>query len=155
MMGVFVQMNTDSHMARHSPVGYVVQENGCWDWVGAATRDGYCQFCVPRSGKKVRQVYAHRYVYELHNGAIPDGMELDHLCKNRSCVNPGHLEPVTHKQNMERGFHATKTHCKHGHELTDDNLVRGLPNRRCLTCDRDRKSRWYRKNLTELKGKVG
>lgn len=99
MMGVFVQLNEDntSPMAQKYPLGYVIQENGCWQWVGMA-RKGYGMF--HRNGKKVS---AHRFVYEQTKGSIPAGLELDHLCKNKGCVNPDHLEPVTRKENVRRG----------------------------------------------------
>jgi hypothetical protein len=72
-------------------------ETGCWVWQGARYRTGYG--CVRRSG---RNLHAHRYTYEKANGPIPPGLELDHLCRNRACVNPDHLEPVTHAVNMQR-----------------------------------------------------
>ncbi len=102
---------------------------GCWLWYGA-TGDGYGLFGVKR-----RLVKAHRFSYEKHRGAIPKGMVLDHLCRNRSCVNPDHLEVVTFKENVLRGIgptaiNAAKTHCPLGHEYHR----RADGNRRCRTC---------------------
>jgi hypothetical protein len=71
---------------------------GCWQWTGAKNGDGYGSFA---EGSKGKHHPAHRFSYELTVGPIPDGMQIDHRCRNRSCVNPSHLRPVTHKQNME------------------------------------------------------
>jgi hypothetical protein len=70
----------------------------CWEWTGSLMTDGYGQKC--HGG---RYVAAHRLVYEALVGPVPEGLELDHLCGNPSCVNPDHLEPVTHQENMRRG----------------------------------------------------
>jgi hypothetical protein len=70
----------------------------CWEWTSARTPSGYAR--VKRQG---RDSQAHRVAYEVHVGPIPDGLELDHLCRNRGCVRPDHLEPVTHAENMRRG----------------------------------------------------
>lgn len=88
----------------------------CWNWIGYLSPKGYGRFNVNGKNK-----YAYRVTYEWIKGPIPDGLELDHLCRNRACVNPDHLEPVTHKENQSRGIHATKTHCKWGHEFTEKN----------------------------------
>lgn len=75
----------------------------CWPWLGTTTSTGYGLFGVPRED---RTVGAHRYAYELVVGPIPTGLELDHLCRVRNCVNPAHLEPVTHAENLRRGREA-------------------------------------------------
>jgi HNH endonuclease len=77
---------------------YVVEPNGCWRWTGGVTGSGYGHFSI-------RSIYyqAHRLLYILHRGAIPDGFEPDHLCRNRRCVNPWHLELVTRSVNVQRG----------------------------------------------------
>jgi hypothetical protein len=79
---------------------YVVESNGCWRWIKALTGSGYGHFSI---GSVYYQ--AHRLTYILLRGPIPDGMEPDHLCRNRWCVNPWDLELVTHTVNMRRGIH--------------------------------------------------
>jgi hypothetical protein len=74
-------------------------ETGCWEWSGKRDDDGYGRFAF--NGKKVR---AHRWLFEFATGPIPEGLELDHLCRNRACVRPRHREPVTHAQNIRRGM---------------------------------------------------
>lgn len=121
-------------------------EEGCWNWTGAATR-GYGAFAI--SQRPTVAVRAHRFSYELEYGKIPDGLTIDHLCRNKSCVNPKHLEAVTPKVNVLRGdtitaANAKKTHCIHGHKFTKENThitPRGA--RRCRACERYR-VRFYR-----------
>lgn len=134
--GQFVQMNTSSRLALSFPVGYRVQENGCWDWVGAVHTNGYGLFW---NNKKLRR--AHRVFYEMTRGPIPKGLVIDHLCRNKLCVNPDHLEAVTQKENLSRGggpipAYARRTHCHRGHALTPDNRYRSDPSRRCRACHR-------------------
>lgn len=77
-------------------------EGGCWVWMGGVNRKGYGQFGV-LTAEGVVGYRAHRLAYELEVGAIPPGMVLDHLCRNRRCVNPDHLEPVSDSENVRRG----------------------------------------------------
>lgn len=110
----------------------------CWIWQLYKDPNGY-----GRSSKgDSRGVLAHRLVYEEQRGAIPAGLDLDHLCRVTSCVNPSHLEAVTHKVNMLRGVNppaqnALKTHCKRGHPFDAENThYTPAGKRRCRTCDR-------------------
>lgn len=115
--------------------------SGCWHWIGAQKGNGY-----GNSWLNGRNQPAHRVIYQLIKGEIPDGMDLDHLCRNRICVNPNHLEPVTRSVNLSRGLSGenlasiarSMTHCKRGHEFTEENtrLYRGK--RCCRACARDR-----------------
>lgn len=111
----------------------VKKTESCWIWTAYLNAQGYGQLAVSRGNLQL----AHRVAYELIVGAIPDGLVLDHLCRVRNCVNPGHLEPVTQAENMRRGMIATKTHCKWGHLLSGENLYRAPNgNRRCRQCAR-------------------
>ena len=111
--------------------------SNCWEWKGSKGR-GYGLFSV--NGKIG---VAHRFSYELFKEQIPQGMELDHLCKNTSCVNPEHLEPVTHKENLMRGntrarLNLNKSNCPHGHPYDADNTYKRRGMRECRTCIRER-----------------
>lgn len=107
----------------------------CWLWEGAKS-DGYGHMWVG-SGYSV----AHRVAYELLVGPIPVGLDLDHLCRVRACVNPEHLEPVTRRENLQRGYghNLRVTHCPRGHEYTAENTrVSKLGQRHCRECTRSR-----------------
>lgn len=116
---------------------------GCWRWDGSIDPNGYGRITVDGSTR-----YAHRIVYENHVGPIPQGLELDHLCRVRSCVNPAHLEPVTHQVNVDRGMgHGSETHCPSGHPYAGENLStwtdsNGITRRQCRTCKRAAGRRW-------------
>jgi hypothetical protein len=128
-----------SKVDKHGPLsGYAPHLGPCWLWTASKMQYGYGAFNFgPRIGR------AHVFAYTVLVGPIPDGLELDHLCRVPGCVNPSHLEPVTHRENCLRGtsivaVYAQRTHCKNGHEFTSDNTGRGRGNsRRCLACHRE------------------
>lgn len=104
----------------------------CWRWTGPLSVDGYATFNINNHPVRV-----HRFAYKLLVGPIPDGLVIDHLCRNRACCNPAHMEPVTDAVNLRRGFspsalNARRTHCRRGHELPD--VPTGNRGRRCPAC---------------------
>jgi hypothetical protein len=115
----------------------------CWVWTASANQFGYGHILTEGRTRGM----AHRVAYELLIGPIPEGLELDHLCRNPPCVNPDHLEPVTHAENMARApwtavqARRAQTHCKRGHEFTEDNIYRrpGGVGRSCRTCRASRR----------------
>ena len=140
-------------------------ESGCIEWVGGKFSNGYGAFhpgpsaLIPGAQKKI---LAHRWAYEHAVGPVPDGMQLDHLCRNRSCVNPDHLEPVTPAENQARAAKARITECPQGHPYTEENtlLSNGGRHRRCRACTTERenlrapkKNALRRKNRREQSGR--
>lgn len=120
----------------------------CWEWT-AVTSNGYGQMKVAGKNR-----YAHRLSYEWYVGEIPEGLTIDHLCRNRRCVNPGHLEPVTQRENIARGVGsaaiALRTgRCCRGH---DDWVVNG-DGRQCRTCRNEINKRWRLEHLDAVRAR--
>lgn len=115
----------------------------CWTWTAAIGGTGYGFFWLAG-----RVHPAHRVSYELACGEIPEGATIDHLCRNRRCVNPAHLEPVSHGDNVMRGIsfaaqNARKTHCPAGHPYDSRNTyINGAGDRICRACNRERARKW-------------
>ena len=120
--------------------------SGCWLWTGYLDAHGYARLgVVIHDGRWIPRP-AHQIAYEVFRGPIPDGLVLDHLCRVRCCVNPDHLEAVTNEENLKRGIRdagnkaacakaRAKTHCKHGHQYTDETTLRDKNgNRFCSIC---------------------
>jgi hypothetical protein len=127
-----------------------IQPQGdCWIWQGAPTANGYGRFSERAELGKILTQYAHRLIYEILVGPISEGLHIDHLCRNRMCVNPAHLEPVTCRENILRGIspiaqQARQTHCKRGHEFTAENTrVSARGSRTCITCKAQARHRRY------------
>jgi hypothetical protein len=138
-------------MPEHRPLAERVWEKvektpACWLWRGTIDRHGYGTIRQSRCDGG-RQLRAHRAVYELVVGPAPDGLDLDHLCRNRRCVRPDHLEPVTRRTNLLRGDtvtarNAAKTHCKNGHPFNEQHTYRRKDGSRfCRTCLKDARRR--------------
>lgn len=120
------------------------RSDGCWTWQAYVGRDGYGRFAAGRP------VLAHRFAWTLLRGPIPDGLQLDHLCRNRRCVRPDHLEPVTPLENVRRGQgHGSESQCPRGHAYAGANLhIRRDGRRTCRACDRARGRR--RRRMIEV-----
>jgi hypothetical protein len=142
---------TDAQTARFWPK--VQKGEGCWEWAASRSREGYGRFFLGRDENGKHNALAHRFAYEVLVGPIPEGLQLDHLCRNPPCVNPAHLEPVTSRENSLRGEglvgqRARQTHCLRGHPLSGSNvLIRNCRpgSRVCRAClktyDRERSRR--------------
>jgi hypothetical protein len=125
-------------------------EDECWEWTGFIGSKGYGTVYLPVGTEtseyvpRGRMLMAHRLVYSMLVKPIPAGLQIDHLCRVRKCVNPAHMEPVTQRENILRGvgvtaINAAKTHCIHGREFTSENTPssrRG--DRQCRQCTNER-----------------
>lgn len=115
-------------------------DDGCWEWQGLQTSNGYGKWSKG-PGQRVRAI--HRITWEHYkNQEVPEGLQLDHTCRNRLCCNPDHLEPVTPSENTMRQDHyeRRKTHCPKGHEYDEANTrITPAGKRVCRTCDRERR----------------
>jgi hypothetical protein len=127
---------------------------GCVVWTGAHDGNGYGNLYYRPAKRDYRYIRAHRLAYELFVGPVPEGLNLDHLCRNPPCFNPAHLEPVTPAENVLRGIspnaiNARKTHCKRGHEFNQENTRINCDGyRQCRECNRAYdKARSHRKRI--------
>ena len=125
----------------------------CWEWTACKFRQGYGLFHF--NGKDGS---AHRFAYEYWKGKIPAGLEIDHLCNNKKCVNPSHLEAVTHAEHMRRviipkGIYSRegkKTHCPQGHEYNEKNTFFRKSGRQCKICAKIHQNRRKLRNIIPL-----
>lgn len=125
---------------------YVLYGDGCWEWIASKNKKGYGQmYGWYLGGGRAKLLRSHRVFYEAFIGLIPEGMHLDHLCRNRGCVRPDHLEPVTMAENLRRGkpsptaLNAMKTECPRGHpydKVRKRSDGRGM-GRHCSICERE------------------
>ena len=139
-----------------------IESGQCWTWNGSRSKDGYGQMVLDgrRDRKRVR-IAPYRFIWEwVNDEPMPDGLEPDHTCNNRGCVNPSHVEPVTHAENQRRSYQRGRkrihvdyvggrkrgTHCPHGHEYTPENAVLSSQNSvQCRECNRRACAAYQRK----------
>jgi hypothetical protein len=140
---------------------HVEKTDGCWEWRGSKHPNGYGRIKTVIVGQPTVNHLVHRLAYESLRGPIPSGLVLDHLCRNRGCVNPAHMEPVSNRENILRSptcfsaVNARKTHCPKGHPLSGDNLApEHLPGRVCKTCRNDRQRMYHQNKKARLTGKT-
>lgn len=132
----------------------VTSPSECWLWTGAKNRGGYGQLSY-RTPRGNGTLFAHRFAYEATIGLIPQGLQIDHLCRVRACVNPSHLEPVTAHENLRRStvwdWERCKTHCPKGHPYDEANTVMHHGSRECRTCKNINQKRTRLERMQQLK----
>lgn len=117
-------------------------ETECWLWNRSVRSDGYGTYYA-----NGRQNYAHRFAYETLVGPVPKGLQLDHLCRVRNCINPNHLEPVTQEENTRRATEANRrTACPHGHPYDETNTYLYQGYKKCKTCKLEATRKWRKQN---------
>jgi hypothetical protein len=121
------------------------RDDGCWEWTGRVKTNGYGTFFPSRR----HSWNAHRWAYTVLVGPIPEGMQLDHRCRNRRCVNPAHLEPVSPALNASRAA-AMRTHCPHGHPYDEENTGWWGGHRHCRTCNAEQCAEYASRHRAEL-----
>lgn len=132
-----------------------VVASGCHEWAGTIDKYGYGQFGT--GGRTGQKVGAHRWAYRHYKGPIPEGFQIDHLCRNRKCVNPEHMEAVTPRENVMRSsnpasVNARRTHCVNGHPLFGDNIYPNTSRQRvCKICKKATSDRNYRKRQEAIR----
>lgn len=126
--------------------------SGCWIWKGSMNAYGYGRY-RKMSKTKLTSLMAHRAVYEQLVGPIPDHLELDHLCRERACVNPGHLEPVDHQENCIRGLRGPRDSCPKGHPFKGENLYAYGTTKLCRICRKEAMARFFAKKGTRKNAK--
>ena len=122
-------------------------ETGCWVWALSLDPDGYGHIRLgSRTDGTRRRMLAHRFAYQQFMGPLDPALTIDHLCRNRACVNPAHLEQVTPRENTQRGARATANECAKGHPFSGDNLVvTRSGKRRCRECANNYAREYQRK----------
>jgi hypothetical protein len=127
---------------------FLIAPSGCWIWMGSTTAEGYGRFSIDRKG-----MYAHRASHELFVGPVPDGFQVDHLCRRTRCVNPMHLQAVPPRVNLLRSMGITamaaaKTRCSEGHLFDSENTyIDPRGRRQCRICRRARRSEYGRRRV--------
>ena len=146
------RLSARDHWAKAEAFGPDFNGSPCMHLPNRPEKDGYVRVS---QGNAMIHIPAHRFIYEAFVGPIGEGLELDHLCRNRGCVNPWHLEPVTNAVNQRRGngpsgLNYRKTHCKRGHAFTKENTIHGWngdhPSRSCRVCRDARVKAWSKAN---------